>query len=180
MNQSKIAVRYAKSFFEIALEKKQLDKLKNDIESIASVTQQPDIQLMLESPVIKASKKKQLLTEIFKGKIEDISLKFLLMITDNKREMHISAICRNFIQQYHRYKGIKVAKVITASAIDSALQSKISKVISEVFKTDIELTAIEDESILGGFIIRVGDQQIDASVSHKLDNIKREFLSKTI
>ena len=180
MNQSKIAVRYAKALFEIALEKKQLEEIKKDIEIVVSVTQQADIQLMLESPVIKASKKKQLLSEVFTGKIQDISLKFLLMITDNKREMHIAAICRNFIEQYRNYKGIKAAKVITALPIDSTLKKEIGKVISEVFKTDVELTTADNESIIGGFIVRVGDQQIDASVSNKLNNIKREFLKKTV
>lgn len=180
MNQSKIAVRYAKALFEIALEKKQLEEIKKDIEIVASVTHQVDIQLMLESPVIKTSKKKQLLSKLFTGNIQEISLKFVLMITDNKREMHISAICRNFIEQYRKHKGIKAAKVITASPIDDTLKNEISKVISEVFKTDVELTTDENESIIGGFIIRVGDQQIDASVSHKLDSIKREFLKKTV
>ena len=180
MNQSKIAVRYAKALFEIALEKKQLEEIKKDIETVASVTQQADIQLMLESPVIKASKKKQLFSEIFTGKIQDISVKFILMITDNRREMHISAICRDFIEQYRNYKGIKAAKVITALPIDSKLKNEISKVISEVFKTDVELTAAENESIIGGFIIRVGDKQIDASVANKLNIIKREFLKRTV
>ena len=180
MNQSKIAVRYAKALFEIALEKKQLEKIKEDVETIVSVTQQADVLYVLESPVIKSSKKKQLFTDIFTGKVQELSLKFVLMITDNKREMHISDICRNFIDQYRKHKGVKAAKIVTSSAIDSALKKKISKVISEVFNTDIELTTSEDESIIGGFIIRVGDEQIDASVSNKLGNIKREFLKKTV
>jgi F-type H+-transporting ATPase subunit delta len=180
MNQSKIAVRYAKAFFEIALERKELDSLKKDIELIASIILQSDVKLMLESPVIKTSKKKRILSEIFKNKISDISLEFVLMITNNKREMHIADICRNFIVQYREYKNIKAAKVITATPITDTLNKKISKIISEIFKTDVELTTAENKDIIGGFILRVGDQQIDASVSTKLKNIKRDFLKKIV
>ncbi len=180
MNQSKIAVRYAKAFFELALEKNQLEKLKKDIDTIAAASVQQDIQLLLESPVVKTSKKKKLLASIFKEKVEAMSLNFLLMIADNKREMHIPAICRNFIDRYRKHKGIKAAKVTTALDIDDDLKKQISKVIADVFNSEVELTTAENTELIGGFILRVGDQQIDASVSTKLKKIKREFLSKTV
>ncbi len=180
MNESKIAVRYAKAFFELGLEKNQLDKLKKDIETIASAINQHDIQLLLESPVVKTSKKKILFTKIFKGNIQELSLNFILMITDNKREMHIPAICRNFIDKYRNHKGIKAAKVTTAFAIDDLLKKQIAKVISEVFKSEVELTTAENSDLIGGFVLRVGDQQIDASVSSKLNKIKRELIMKTV
>jgi len=180
MNQSKIAVRYAKALFEIAIEKNQLEEIKSDIDKVDVISQQADVKLMLESPVVKSSKKRQLFNEIFQQNIQDITLKFVLMIVDNKREIHLSAICRNFIEQYRGYKGIKSAKIITASVLDKEQIEQVGKVISEVFKTEVDLISSEDESLIGGFIIRVGDQQIDASVSHKLDNIKREFLGKTV
>jgi len=180
MNQSKIAVRYAKAFFELAQDKNQLDKVKIDIEIIATACSQNEVQLLLESPVVKTSKKKSLLAEIFTGKLQELTLSFLLMIAQNKREVHIPMICLDFIEQYRSFKGIKAAKVTTASPIDSALQKQISKVISEVFKTDVELTTDENAELIGGFILRVGDEQIDASVSTKLGKLKREFLDRTI
>ncbi|MDA3892962.1 MAG: ATP synthase F1 subunit delta [Salinivirgaceae bacterium] len=180
MNQSKIAVRYVKAFFELAQDKNQLDKVKKDIEVIAATCGQTDVQLLLESPVVKTSKKKALFSDIFKGKIQELSLSFLLMIAENKREVHIPMICLDFMEQYRTYKGVKAAKVTTASLIDSDLQKQISKVISEVFKTDVELTTDENTELIGGFILRVGDEQIDASVSTKLSKLKREFLDRTI
>ncbi len=180
MNESKIAVRYAKAFFELGQEKNQLGKLRTDIEFIALTCEQPNIKLLLESPVVKISKKKQILTEIFKSNIQVLSLNFILMIIDNKREMHIPAICRNFIDKYRKHKGIKAAKVTTAFAIDDSLKKQIIKVISDIFKSNVELTTAENSEIVGGFILRVGDQQIDASVSSKLNKIKRELIMKKV
>jgi len=180
MNDSKIGVRYAKAFFEVGQEKYQLNALRDDIETIARACNHKEILLLLESPVVKSSKKQQLFAEIFKGKIEDVSLNFLLMIIENKRENYIPAICRNFIELYRKYKGIKAAKVTTASIISNDLKKKISKMISDVFKSEVELTTEENANLIGGFILRVGDQQIDASVSTKLSKIKREFLDKVV
>jgi len=180
MNHSKIAVRYAKALFELARSKNQLDIVKQDIELIANACVQKDIQLLLESPVVKTSKKKELIAEIFKPNINDLSLRFLLMIAENRREMHIPMICLDFMEQYRSNKGIKAAKVTTATPIDINTQKHFSSVISEVFKTDVELTVNENADLIGGFILRVGDEQIDASVSTKLSKIKREFLDKTV
>lgn len=180
MNQSKIAVRYAKAFFELAQEKKQLDIIKTDIEAVAVACSQSDILLLLESPVVKTAQKKDLFEQIFKGKVNDLTLGFLLMIAENKREAHIPMICLDFMDQFRTFKGIKAAKVTTASVIDKNVKEKFSKAISEVFKTDVELTTDENPDLIGGFVLRVGDEQIDASVSSKLRKIEREFLDKTI
>lgn len=180
MNDNKIAVRYAKAFFEVGQEKFKLSDLREDIEIIAKASQQKEIQLLLESPVVKTKQKKELFTEIFKESIQQISLNFLLMVIENKRENYIPAICRNFIDRYRKFKGIKAAKVTTAVIIDEQLKAKISNVISEVFKSDVELVVEENSDLIGGFILRVGDQQIDASVATKLRKIKREFLDTTV
>ncbi len=180
MNDNKIGVRYAKALFQLGQERNILDSLRTDIEIIASTCSESDMLLLLESPVVKSSKKQDVFVKIFKGNVQDLSIDFLSMIIENKRENYIPAICRNFIDQYRKHKGIRAAKVTTAVVIDDNLKKEISKVISNVFKTDVELSTHEDGNLIGGFILRVGDQQIDASVSTKLSKIKREFLDKTI
>ena len=180
MNQSKISVRYAKALFQVAQEKNILEEIKGNMEQVALTCEQSEFQLLLESPVIKTKNKMSTLSELFSGKINDLTLKFLLMVAENKREVYIPGICRNFLDQYLAFKGIKAAKVVTASALDINTKEKISKVVSDLFKTDLELTTEENPELMGGFILRVGDDQIDASVSTKLKKIKREFLDTSI
>lgn len=180
MNQSKIAVRYAKAFFQVAQEKNLLEKLRNDIELIAEICAQDEFKLLLESPVVKTSRKKDIFSDILNKKVELLTLNFMNMIADNKRESHIPAICRNFIDKYREYKGVKAAKVITAVAMDSKLEEKIRTTIGELFNAEVELVAEENDELIGGFILRVGDQQIDASIANKLRKIEREFLNTTI
>lgn len=180
MNESKIAVRYAKAFFQVAQEKGMLDKLRGDINLLFEMCEQEDFILLLESPIVKTSRKKNIFGELLKGKVDALALNFVNMIADNKREAYIPAICRNFIAQYREFKGVKAAKVTTAIALDKKLEDKIKKTIGDLFNTEVELSTEENNDIIGGFVLRVGDQQIDASVASKLKKIEREFLNTTL
>ncbi len=180
MNQSKISVRYAKAFFQVAQEKNVLKELRSNIDLVSQACKQTDFILLLESPIVKIYRKKEIFRKLFGENVNDLTLNFLNMIADNKREAYIPAICRNFVDQYRKLNGIKAAKVTTATALDKKEEEKIKVTIAKLFNTQVELTTEEDSEIIGGFILRVGDQQIDASVANKLRKIEREFLNTTI
>ncbi len=180
MNQSKISVRYAKAFFQVAQEKNVLEELRSDIDLVAQACTQTDFILLLESPIVKIDRKKEIFKELFSKNVSTLTLNFLNMITDNKREAYIPSICRNFVDQFRTLKGIKAAKVTTAKALDAKSAEKIKATIANLFSTQVELTTEENSDIIGGFILRVGDQQIDASVANKLRKIEREFLNTTL
>lgn len=177
MNDSKIAVRYAKAFFLVAQEKNLLDELRKDIALITTLGQEKEFGLLVESPVIKVSQKKAAFQSILKGKVNALTLQFLEMITENKREAYILDICRNFNARFMALKGIKPAKVTTALSLDEKQKAKISETIATLFKTEVELTTEENDELIGGFVLRVGDQQIDASVATKLRKLERELLN---
>lgn len=177
MDQSKITVRYAKAFFDLAKEKNLLEKLKSDIEKVLSVCNESnDFILLLESPVVKASKKIKLISEIFKGKIEEITLDFLILIANNKRESHIPGICRNFLSLSRKDQNIKSAVITTATEIDGDTQKKIELLISKELNAKIELTSEVKPEIIGGMILRLEDKQYDASVASQLKKVKQILL----
>lgn len=180
MNESKIAVRYAKAFFELAKEKNLVEKLRSDIDLVAGMCAQSEFLLLVESPVIKTSRKLAIFNELLAKKMNKLSLNFMLMVVENKREIHLPAICRNFIDRYRAMKGVKSAKITTTEALDEKLEEKIKASIKKLFNTEVELICEENKELIGGFVLRVGDQQIDASVANKLKRIEREFLNTTL
>ena len=181
MDESLITVRYAKAFFSLAKEKQLLEPLKSDIETIASVCNQSvEFNLLLESPIVKVSKKADIISTIFKGHIHELTLKFLMLVTENKRETHIPGICRNFLALYRDGQGIKSATVTTASKISSATLEKVQAVMEKEFNTKIELTEKVNPSLIGGMILRVDDKQLDASIATQLKKIKTKFLETEI
>lgn len=180
MDQSRIAVRYAKALFETALEKKVVEELKKDIDFVAQVCADETMLQLIESPVCKPSEKVKAFDAIFGKKVNALTLNFLQMVIGNKRERFIPAMCRNFASRYYNYANIKQAHIVTAQALDSKMVEKIKKAIAGICKADVEISTSEDASLIGGFVLRIDDQQLDASVSTKLRTIKQEFTDTTI
>ncbi len=178
MAESKVARRYAKSLLGLALERKTQDKVFDDMNLIANtITANRDLSLLLKNPVINTDKKDSILSSIFKGKISDISLEFLRIITRKKREYYIEEIAREFVSIYKTGKGISTAKIITVSPLDEKLRNEILDFLKKKTGNQIELKEVVDKNIIGGYILRWGDEQVDASISKKLRELHQEFQS---
>jgi F-type H+-transporting ATPase subunit delta len=181
MNQSKISVRYAKALFELALEKDKLDIVHTDISLINQVLKDyPQFGAYLKSPVVRPSQKLASTREAFSGNIADITLNFVLLLIGNKREAHLEDIIRRFFDVYREYKGIKSVTIITAVPLSSALRDKFHGLLSSIYKKGIELQEQHDPAVIGGFVLKVGDQQYDASVANGLKKMKTVLLTESI
>jgi F-type H+-transporting ATPase subunit delta len=179
MNEGKIAVRYAKAMFELAVESTTLDSVKHDVVNIAETCNLAEVKLLLETPVLSANQKKEALLACF-GQISELTQRFVAMVVDNKRESHLPGISRNFLARYYKSKGIESATVTTSSELSADQRNQLIETINTVFKTNVELNTQVDEELIGGFVLRVGDQQLDASLQSKLEKVKRELLDTTI
>jgi F-type H+-transporting ATPase subunit delta len=176
MKAGRIAVRYAKALFLSAREKDLLDEVRADMELVqATVTGIDAIASLLESPVVETRKKTDILVSLFEGKVVDLSLDFVRMVTGNGREEYFYAICRHYIELYKEEKGIKIARIETVQPLTPDLREAFVSVITEAFKAEIELEQEVNESIIGGFVLRVEDKQLDSSVKGKLARIKKEL-----
>ncbi len=177
MDQSKIAVRYAKAFFSLAKEKGRLDSLTKDIGEIHLLcTQSADFRLILESPVLKTSRKIRLSDQLLKGKIDGLTLAFIRLLIQNKREAHLPAICRYFLKLYQDDKGIKSAVLTSAVSLSPEMVQQIHSYLEKEFSSAIEMKVQTDPKLIGGFVLRVGDKQVNASVLNQLKEIRNSLL----
>ncbi len=181
MSYSAIRVRYAKAFFTLAKEKNMLEQLKTDIQGIFDIcNHSADFVHLLESPVVTTTKKSDLITKIFKGQINPLTINFLLLIVGNKREVHIPGICRNFLELTRKDQNIKSAVMITATEISIMTVKKIRELIANELDATIELSSQVDPGIIGGLILRIDDKQYDSSVNTQLRKIKQTLLESEI
>ncbi len=181
MDQSKITVRYAKAFFSLGKEKGQLEELRKDIELIYTIcTESADFKLLLESPVVKTSQKLKLMSSIFEGKIQELSLNFLQLITENRREIHLAGICRNILSLYKLDQDVRTVVMTSAVSLSPGIIDQIKSQLQEEFKATIELSEQVDPSLIGGFILRVDDKQVDASIATQLKKVKDNLLQSEI
>ena len=174
-----VASRYAKSLLDLSIEKNILDKVNGDMVQLSEIcAESADLVSVLNNPTINSVKKSEVFAAIFKGKIEDVSLDFIQLITKNSRETLLPVIAESFTKLYKAHNNILDVELISAVALDDASKSKImDKVKAKFDGATIQMTEKIDESILGGFIVKIGDKQIDASVASQLTNLKSILLN---
>lgn len=178
MNQSKITVRYAKALFELAKEKQLTEAIKKDMVFIQLIAKSvDDFKFLIESPIIKSKKKQEIFRLMFGKSVEKLTLDFLFLILKNKREVYLSDIARNFLDLARKNLGIKSANFVSAIEISAAEVEEIKQITEKVFNTKIELILDIRPELIGGFVLRVEDQQFDASVSSRLKFVKRHLIT---
>jgi F-type H+-transporting ATPase subunit delta len=177
MNDSKISVRYSKALLQSAINKGIIDGVNDDMIMIMEVCSWTEVKELLQNPVIRPSKKKEILHNIFKGKIEEITLSLIDLVVLNGREVFLPAIARVFISETRKYKGITQVILTTAIPVNEKIKIQISDLVTSVFNTKVDLKESVDKEIIGGFILKVEDNFIDASVRNKLRMIKKDLTS---
>ena len=176
MKDARPALRYAKALLNLAKESKVESKVNADMQLIAStITNNNDLMILLNSPVIKASDKLKVLKNLFSTKIETVSLGLFDLLQENKRMNMLLSIAKQYSIIYDFLKRVQVAKVTTAVPLTKELETKVMDKIVELTGNKANLENIVNPSILGGFILRVGDVQYDASISNQLNELRKEF-----
>lgn len=175
MSNSRASIRYAKATLDYAVEKKTADKIDADMRKVAAtISENSELQQLLSSPVVKNEVKKNSLAAIFKGSHE-ITMGLINTLADNKRIDLLQEVAFKYIIQYEKMKGEDVALVTTAVPLSAALEKQVLAKVKELTGGKVSLENKIDESIVGGFVLRIGDLQYDASVANKLNTLKREF-----
>jgi F-type H+-transporting ATPase subunit delta len=180
MNDSKISVRYSRAIFQSALDKKILDKVYQDMIFISEICKTAETKEFLLSPIIIPSRKEEIFHKMLKGNVEKITLSLIDLIVKNGREAFLPAIARDFVHETKIFRGITDSVLTTAVKVDEKIKTRIKEMISEVFKTKVELKETIDPELVGGFILQVDDKYLDASVRNKLRKIKKELLGNLI
>ena len=175
MAGSRAAVRYAKAVLSLATDQKSVDAVNNDMKVIVnSITENKDLHDMLQNPIVRSSVKKAVLSKVF-TKTNTLTNNLINTLFANKRIALLGDVASKYNQLYDALKERQIAKVTTAVPLTDALKSKVLAKVKELTGKEVEVVNVIDESILGGFILRVGDIQYNASIINKLNNLKREF-----
>ena len=179
MKGTRAAKRYAKAILDLAKEKNSADAVFTDMLQISeTITKSEDLANMLKSPVVNSSVKKASLEEIFKSAGEITQGSFDVLI-ENGRINILDLVARNYIVRYNTLNKSQEAIVTSAIPLTPALEEKILAKVKELTGTGAKIKNIIDKDIIGGFILRVGDLQYDASVSRNLNRLKRELTNNT-
>ncbi len=175
MSGTRAAIRYAKAVLSLAIDQKSEKTINDDMKLIAkTVSENADLDLALKNAIAKQDTKKEILNQVFTG-LNPLTSKLFDVLVDNNRIDAVADVARKYNELYEAHIGKEKATVTTAVPMTEDLEIKVLAKIKELTSKSVELENIVDESILGGFILRVGDIQYNASIASKLNRLKREF-----
>lgn len=179
MKSSRAAIRYAKALIQESIEVDSLESMYSDMQVVLNTFQENDnLKFLVESRVVKNSLKLSTLKLIFKN-LSKLFLKFIDVLSENNRIDLLETISFKFIELYKDYKGIQSALVTTAVPLNAEMKSEVLEVVSKLTNKQTILENKIDKTLIGGFILRVGDVEYNSSFKNKLKTIKQVFTKNT-
>jgi len=177
MSEIKVAGRYAKSLIDLAVENNALQESYNDMVLFEKVVDEtPELEAILKNPIVPLDKKTGILTGIFADKVSKLTIAFFKIVVNKGRSAILFATAKQFVQQYNLIKGIVTADVTTATALSAAAKEQIVAIVKrELNANEVIVNEKINGKLIGGFILKVGDKQFDASIASGLSKLKKEF-----
>lgn len=176
-----VSSRYAKSLIDLAKEQGNLDLIKTDIDQVIAVLRaNPELQAVLKNPIIRVDKKRKIVAEIFEGKINPTIIAFFGILVSKGRGGILYDIAKEFVREYNEVNGIVKATVTSAIALSSARLLELQQSIAQQINAQVILTNLTDASLIGGYIVKVGDRQIDVSIARKLNKLEKYLINQGV
>ncbi|MFT6747436.1 MAG: F-type H+-transporting ATPase subunit delta [Glaciecola sp.] len=173
MRQTKAARTYAKSLLDLAVEQGVLEDVKNDMELILKVCEESkELQAVLSSPVVPADKKLTVLNELFGKKVSKLTSSFIQLIVAKGRGSLLANISFSFADLYLANKNILRAVIKSVDGVGDILKKKVAELVKATYDKEVLIEEEKDETLIGGFVITIGDKQINASISQQLANMQ--------
>jgi F-type H+-transporting ATPase subunit delta len=180
MSEIQVASRYAKSLIDLAQEQNALEPVRKDIELFIKVCKEnPLLRAVLHNPIIGPDKKNAILQELFADKFHPMILSYFKIVVNKGRSEILYATAREFINEYNIRKNIVKATVSSAAPLSEKNKKQIEDLVKEVTKGDVILETKVDPDLIGGYILKIGDRQFDASIASSLRKLKKEFNLQT-
>jgi F-type H+-transporting ATPase subunit delta len=180
MIETKVAKRYAKSLIDLSVEKGIMNEASADMNLfIAVCSKNHELTSVLSSPIIHSFNKSAILQKIFSEKVNKVTMKFFEIIVKKGREKYLLQIAKEFISQYKVIKKIMTAEIISAAGLDDKLRKQVYEILRKQSDSEVELIEKTDSKLIGGFILRVGDYQYDASIASDLRKLAQSFSTVT-
>jgi F-type H+-transporting ATPase subunit delta len=176
MKITKVGKRYAQSLLQLAVETGVLEAVKADIEMLSSTcAQSKDLVIALNSPVIKSDKKLNVLKAITSGNISVLTDKFITLIVTKGRADKLVEILNAFDLLYFEHKNIVKAQIKSVNGVSAEVKNQIISLVKQNLQKEVVLEEVFDKELIGGFVLTVGDKQVNASVKEQLDKLKKGF-----
>jgi F-type H+-transporting ATPase subunit delta len=178
MSNHRVAYAYAKSLMELAIERGQLEEVYQDFLHLDNLSKSNrDFELAMKNPTVSSDKKLKILKALFGKRVTtDTVMSFFEILCRKDREEVLIDIAGEFQSQYQLHNSIQVAEVTTTFPLDDNLRAEFTKIVLEISgMKEVMLVEKINPDLIGGFVLRVNDRQLDESLSSKLRELRVQF-----
>jgi F-type H+-transporting ATPase subunit delta len=174
---SKAGARYAKSLIDLSTEQNVLEQIKNDMVLFEDVVgENSELEAILKNPIVPLDKKAAILNDVFGSKVHQITQSFLKLVVNKGRAGILFDTAKQFIEQYNHIKGIVTAELTSAIALTDVAKTEVVNLVKkELGANEVIVKEKVNENLIGGFVLKVGDKQFDASIANGLNKLKKDF-----
>lgn len=173
MSESIVAYRYAKSLIDLATEKNVVDEVNKDMVLFKDVCEaNRQFLKVMGNPIIRHDKKLGILKNLFENRVNPVTFSIFNVLTKKNREKLIYSIAEEFHKLYNIQRSIQHATVTTVEPLTAAQKEAFIKIVADATNKEVELEEKVDPKLVGGYVLKVGDTQIDTSVRKKLNELK--------
>jgi F-type H+-transporting ATPase subunit delta len=181
MSELTVGARYAKSLIDLAEELNTLEAVKTDMDLfVHTLKANTELQAVLRNPIISHDKKINILEAVFADNISKATDSFFKIMINKSRGELLYFAAQEFVNQYNIKKNIVKANITSATPLSADNEAKITALLKTETGANIILQTKVDPSLIGGFVLTVGDRQVNTSIADKLKKLKSDFAKKVI
>jgi F-type H+-transporting ATPase subunit delta len=174
----RVAIRYSKALFELALEKKVIDEVSKDLEMIRNICYENEgFYQSLDNPVIEEKTKSAILKDLFEENINPLTYKFLQLLSKKRRSGFLLDIIDYYLQRVREHQGILSCSLISPQPMDLDQTNEIKKRVEEMTGKKVIFNHLIDDTVLGGFIVKIKDTVIDLSIKTQLEKMRSRLVN---
>lgn len=172
-----VSKTYGDALFELAVETDSLDMIMEEAQAVSQAfSDNAELLKILTHPKITPQEKITIVENIFKGRVSETMLGFLVTVGNKNRYTELENILAYFLNRVKEYKKIGVVSVTSATAMTEEQKAQLEAKLLDTTKYEsLETDYGTDEALLGGMIIRIGDRVVDSSIRTKLTNMAKEL-----
>lgn len=173
MSESIVAYRYAKALIDLANQQGVVNEVNKDMSFFETVcNENANFEAVMANPIVRHDKKLSILKKIFENNVNSVTFSIFSVLTKKNREKLIYPIAKEFQKLYNQQTGVQIVEISSSVALNDAQRAQFSQLVSSAINKQVKLEESVDESLIGGYVLRVGDTQIDTSVKKKLNELK--------
>lgn len=173
MSESMVAYRYAKALIDLAIEQGVVNEVNTDMSFFEKVCDENrEFRAVMANPIVRHDNKLKILKKVFENRVNNVTFGIFKVLTKKNREKLLYPIAEEFQKLYNQMNEIQIVQLASAVELTEDQKANFTKVVGDALNKKVDLRNTVDESLIGGYLLRVGDTQVDTSVKKRLNELK--------